>query len=157
MNGMTHNGLPGDDAQGAVFSWSEGSAPFWAVALPEALADSTPWTTISFSVAQRSRHPETDRWGGPMAFAVTLVDQDSVESTVEFADQALVPFPYPRLGNGDGRGWANEFVTVRINLADFTVGSQIDLAHLAEVRLDFGEAHGAPSGAVGIDNVEFAR
>ncbi|GDX79955.1 hypothetical protein LBMAG42_17660 [Deltaproteobacteria bacterium] len=157
MNAMTHNGLPGDEAWGAVFSWSESSAPFWAVEVPESLSDSTPWTTISFSVAQRSRHPETDNWGGAMAFGVTLVDQDGVESTVDFADQALVPFPYARLGNGTGRGWANEFVTVRINLADFTVGSEIDLAQLAEVRLDFGEAHGAPSGAVGLDSVEFAR
>lgn len=157
MNGMTHNGLPGDEADGAVFSWSEGSSPFWAVEVPEALADSAPWSTISFSVAQRSRHPETDNWGGAMAFGVTLVDQDGVEATVDFADQALIPFPYPRIGNGAGRGWANEFVSVRINLTDFTVGSELDLAHLAEVRLDFGEAHGAPSGAVGLDNVEFAR
>lgn len=157
MNAMTHNGLPGDEARCAVFSWSEGSAPSWAVEVPEALADSTAWTMISFSVTQRSRHPETDNWGGAMAFGVTLVDRDGVEATVDFADQALVPFPYARLGNGEGRGWANEFVTVRINLADFTVGSDLDLAHLAQVRLDFGEAHGASSGAVGLDSVEFAR
>ncbi len=157
MNAMTHNGVPGDEARGTVFSWSEGSAPFWAVEVPETLADSTGWTTLSLSVAQRSRHPETDNWGGAMGFGVTLVDEAGVESTVDVADHALVPFPYPRLGSGTGRGWANEFVTVRVNLADFTVGSALDLGRLAEVRLEFGEAHGAASGAVGLDSVEFAR
>lgn len=157
MNAMTHNGLPGDEARGAVFSWSEGSAPFWAVEVPEPLADSTGWTTVSVSVAQRSRHPETDDWGGAMGFGITLTDTDGVESTVDVGDHAMVPFPYARLGSGTGRGWANEFVTVRVNLADFTVGSDLDLGQLAEVRLDFGEAHGASSGAVGLDSVEFAR
>jgi hypothetical protein len=157
MNAMTHNGLPGDEARGTVFSWSEGEAVSWAVEVPGALADSTPWTTISLSVTQRSRHPETDNWGGAMGFSITLVDGAGVESTVRVDDQALVPFPYARLGLGDGRGWANEFVTVRVNLADFTVGSQLDLGSLAEVRLDFGEEGGEQSGAIGLDSVEFAR
>ena len=69
----------------------------------------------------------------------------------------MIPRPYARVGSGKGRGWANEFVTVRVALGDFTVGSPIDLTRIKQVRLDFGEAHGSPEGAVGLDNVEFVR
>ncbi len=154
FNGMTHNATPGDDARGAVFSWTEGSAPSWAVAIPRALTDARPWSVVSFAVTQRSRHPLTVSWGWALAFGVTLVDVHGAEATVDFADQALVPTPYARLGLGPGRGWANEFVTVRIPLVDFR---GIDLHQLAWLRLDLGEAHGAPEGALGLDSVEFAR
>ncbi len=153
FNGMTHNATRGDDARGAVFSWTAGSAPSWAVAVPAALADTSPWSVVSFAVTQRSRHPLTTSWGWAIAFGVTLVDADGAEATVDFADQALVPTPYARLGLGAGRGWANEFVTVRIPLADFR---GVDLHNLARLRLDLGEAHGAPEGALGLDSVEFA-
>ena len=154
FNGMTHNASPSDDARGAVFSWAEGSAPSWAVAIPAPLADATGWSVVSFAVSQRSRHPRTVSWGWALAFGVTLVDVDGVEATVDFGDQALVPTPYPRLGLGPGRGWANEFVTVRVPLADFR---GIDLQKLAWLRLDLGDARGAPEGALALDSVEFAR
>ncbi len=157
MNAMTHNTGQGDEARGMVLSWPSGASPTWAVAVPDALADTRPWTHLSLSITQRSRHPQTVAWGWALAFGVTLVDADGVSATVDVADQAEVPLPYQRVGLGAGRGWANEFVTVRVPLADFTVGSPIDLTRITTVQLDFGADHGAEEGAVGLDSVEFAR
>jgi len=154
MNGMTRAAGAGDLARGLVFAWSAGASPTWSIALPEEATDTTALGAVSFSVAQRSRHPETVARGADLAFAVTLVDADGTEATVAFADQALVPTPYLRAELGDGAGWANEFVTVRIPLADFTVGSTLDRARLTTLRLDFGAAVGAPAGALALDNVE---
>lgn len=157
MNGMTHAYGTLDLAAGTTFSWSEGTAPTWEVAVVPALADASAYSWITFDVAQVSRHPNTVALAGPLAFGVTLVDQDGVASTVDFADQAMVPQPYQRQGSGSGAGWANEFVTVRVALHDFTVGSAIDLSRLAAVRFDFGADHGASTGAIGLDNVELSR
>ncbi len=154
MNGMTHATTYIDRARGATFSWT--GAASWSLAVVADQADTTAWTTLAVSYAQLSRHPNTVAVAGPLAFGITLVDEDGVEGHVDFADQGEAPEPYQRTDGGTGAGWADEFVTVRVPLADFTVGSMLDLSRIATVRLDFGGVGTAP-GAIGLDNVELSR
>jgi hypothetical protein len=51
-------------------------------------------------------------------------------------------------------GWQNEFVSVRIRLADFRVDSDIDLSRIAAVRFDFGAEFGSARGRIGLDDIE---
>lgn len=155
MNGMTHATTYIDRAAGTTFSWVDSGS--WSLAVVPGQADTTGYTTLSLSYAQLSRHPNTVALAGDLAFGVTLVDTDGVEAHVDFGDQGSAPEPYQRRDDGIGAGWADEFVTIRIPLADFTVGSMIDLSHLATVRLELGGAHGTSPGAIGLDNVELSR
>lgn len=154
MNGMTHATTYIDRARGTTFSWT-GTAS-WSLAVVPDQSDASAWTFLAVSYAQLSRHPNTVALAGPLAFGITLVDEDGVEGHVDFADQGAAPEPYQRTDGGTGAGWADEFVTIRVPLADFTIGSMIDLSRLATVRLDFGGAGSAP-GAIGLDNVELSR
>ncbi len=169
MNGMAHAATYVDQAQGAVFSW--GSAPpdtggdtgataadgSWEVAVMPTLTDATAYRVLSISFGQVPRSPITDQLDAPLSFGIELTDADGVTSMVDLAGRAEAPYPYQRTGSGDGAGWSAEYVTARIPLADYTVGSMIDLSRLSSVKLVFGAVHGAQLGAIGLDNVEFAR
>ena len=64
--------------------------------------------------------------------------------------------PYQRSGCGTGTGWATEFETFRIPLADFTRnGTGVDLTDIRYVAFFFGSNHGGGTGRVGLDQVEF--
>ncbi len=155
MNGMTHAATYIDRGTGASFSWVDSGT--WSLAVVPQQADTTGYTFLAFSFAQLSRHPHTVALEGDLAFGVTLTDADGVNAHVDFGDQGAAPEPYQRTDDGLGAGWADEFVTVRIPLSDFTIGSMIDLSHLATVQLDLGGDHGASPGAIGLDNVELSR
>jgi len=55
-----------------------------------------------------------------------------------------------------GNGWANEFETIRIPLADFKRdGNPLDLGDVVAITLLFGPSHGSRSGRIGLDELEF--
>ncbi len=155
MNGMTQAVRPPDDARGAVFQFEAPAT--WAVEVPAEHQDFSSYGVLSLAVAQQSRAPQTEELAGDLSFTVTLVDAAGVESTVDIASQGAVPLPYQRSGSGSGRGWANELVTVRLPLSDFETGADLDLTHIASVRLNFGEGSGSAMGRIGLDNVELSR
>jgi hypothetical protein len=88
---------------------------------------------------------------GPLSFTVRLRDEAGVESSIAVAG---IPAPYARDGFGAGAGWQNEFVTVRLQLADFTVDSELDLSRIAAVRFDFGGGLGSAHGRIALDDLE---
>ena len=55
---------------------------------------------------------------------------------------------------GPGAGWANEFNTIRIRIADFENDySGIDLKNIVAIRFSFGAGFGSPVGRIGLDDV----
>lgn len=153
MNGMTV--VSGDGwERGAVLRWT-GAASF-TERLPGPL-DVTGYREVAMRVAQVTRSPATVALGGPLGFRVELEDADGNISARDTADYGGVTDPYPRQGLGNGAGWANEWNGVRIPLRDFVDADQpIDLTRVVAIRLRFGEAFGAPSGQIGLDDVQFA-
>jgi len=155
MNGMTLAEDSDEDTRGAVFDWSVGSDEAWRVAVPADAQDLRAWTWLSLRACQGSRHPDTVLLDGPLDFAVTLIDALGQESTIRMDDAGLsLTEPYQRTSYGPGAGWANEWSTVRLRLADFQAeGTALDLSHVVAVELRFGEAWGAPEGRIGLDDL----
>ena len=153
MNGMTQATSYVDKAAGVSFRWDQGVDPSWTYELSSGVSNASTQRALTLTYAQLSRDPYTVQLSAPLAFTVTLIDADGVEAGVGFVDQAQAPVPYQRMGAGDGAGWADELVTVQIPLADFTLGSSLDLSRLATLRLEFGE--GAAVGAIALDSVGF--
>jgi hypothetical protein len=153
-NGMTHARHDGDVSHGLVFDWSPDAERFYEQEVAGSLRDFTEHEFLSLRAAQGTRHPETVALAGPVSFTVTLRDEAGVESSIALAEIATIPRPYARDGFGAGVGWQNEFVTVRIHLADFQVGSVLDLSRIEAVRFDFGESWGTSRGRLGLDDLE---
>lgn len=154
MNGMTQAWSSIDAATGLALSWADGTGSL-RFEVPTDLSDVSGMGVLSFDVAQLACHASILELNGPFSFTVLLEDALGVQGTVDFGDQGEVPAPYARATCGDGRGWADELVTVRIPLADFTVGNALDLRQLAAVELQFQTTVAA--GAVAVDNLEFSR
>lgn len=153
MNGMTRIDGGTDAAMGVVFDWVTPS--FYEVGVPPAWKDVRALDCLSFRACQGTRHPETDSWDAPVTFTVTLRDGSGTESSIGIANYGSVTRTYRRTGSGAGAGWANEFCTFRIPLADFRLdGSGLDLSDLAAVRFEFGAGAGSDSGRLGLDDVE---
>jgi hypothetical protein len=153
-NGMTHARHDGDDPHGLVFDWSPGADHFYEQEVVAALRDFTDHEFLSFRATQGTRHPETVALAGPLSFTVTLRDEAGTSRSVALAEIATITPPYARDGFGAGVGWQNEFVTVRVRLTDFLVGSEIDLSRIASVRFDFGASFGSERGRLGLDDIE---
>ena len=153
MNGMTR-ASEFDKARGVVFEWDEPA--FFQVSVPSEGRDFTERDLLSFRACQRTRHPLTATDLGDLSFSVTLVDEFGAESSVSIGVfGGGVEEPYQRLGGGSEPGWANEFETTRIRLADFvTNGSPLDLTRIAAVRFDFGGPNDSAVGAIGLDDIE---
>ena len=59
---------------------------------------------------------------------------------------------------GMGMGWANEFETIRIRIADFLhTGVAIDLSDVRTVRLEFGASFGSSQGRLGFDDLHLTK
>src|SRR5215213_9897625 len=95
--------------------------------------------------------------GGPLSFTVTLRDEAGTSSSIRLPGPASVPPPYARAGFGAGTGWQNEFVTIRLRIREFQVGSELDLARIEAVRLDFGSSFGSSRGRIGLDDLELVH
>ncbi len=157
MNGMTEVGqglLPvrdADDSRGVVFSWSPETPASIEWEIPVDRRDLREMDSFAFRACQRSHHIETVRNGGPLSFTVSLRDRQGQTARLSTAPYGQIHPPYERAG-----GWANEFVTLRIPLADFrAVEPTLELGELAGVRFEFGSESGCERGALGIDDLEF--
>ncbi|HET6584638.1 MAG TPA: hypothetical protein VFG69_14365 [Nannocystaceae bacterium] len=153
-NGMTHARHSGDDPHAIVFDWSPGADRFYEQEVVASLRDFSAHEFLSFRATQGTRHPETVALAGPLSFTVTLRDEAGTSSSIALAEIATIAPPYARDGFGAGVGWQNEFVTVRVRLTDFLVGSELDLSHVAAVRFDFGASFGSERGRLGLDDLE---
>ncbi|MEO1007178.1 MAG: GC-type dockerin domain-anchored protein [Planctomycetota bacterium] len=155
MNGMTRASASASDVSaGVVFEW-DGADAAYAFALPAGLRDLSDFGSLSMRAAQATRDPLTTASPAPLSFSVTLVDGNGVGSTVSTAAYgSAIRDPYARTGFGSGAGWQNEFETIRLRLVDFTRdGRAIDLADVAEIRLEFGPSFGSTGGRIGLDDV----
>ena len=113
---------------------------------------------LSFRAAQGTRHPETDALDAALSFTVTLVDERGGTSSIDFGRYGRITRTYRRPGSGAGAGWANEFTTVQLPLADFVAdGSDLDLSAVSAIRFDFGDAFGSPRGRIALDDVMILR
>jgi dienelactone hydrolase len=151
-NGMTLAARDGF-AAGLVVTWDAPGSCAWTLPAPEDVRDAF---ALDVSATRLTRHPSIE--GGPagLAFAVELVDADGTVARVTTRPAGLLPVPYPREGGGPGRGWGNEWHTLRLPLAAFRGAAPVDLGRVVEVRLVFGEDD-AVSGALGIDDLAFVR
>jgi hypothetical protein len=157
MNGMTFSGGAADTTRGAVFEWS-GTDRSIAFALVPALQDASAWTWLSLRACQATRHALTGAALGDLTFSVRLRDQSGAASVIPIgAYGGGIEEPYQRTQCGGGAGWANEWETIRIRLADFARGGAVDLSRLAAVELLFGPSWGDAQGRLGLDDVEYAR
>lgn len=155
MNGMTFAG-PGDTSAGLVLEWN--ARDEWLLfELAPGARDLRTWRTLSFRAAQSTRDELTDVEAGDLQFAVQLVDGARRASTIRIgAYGGGIEEPYQRRSCGQGQGWANEFETLRIPLADFARdGSALDLSDVVAVAFLFGPAHGSPVGRLGLDEILF--
>lgn len=156
MNGMTQAGAPSDHGQGIVFEWD--APAYYRFELPTLLRDWREGRYLSLNACQETRNPLTVELDGPLDFSVTLVDGAGVSVTRSIRPHATIATPYPRRGDGEGRGWANAFTTVRVPLVDFTAGATaLDLSDVRSVQLDFGAEGDTPFGRIGLDDVEVVR
>jgi hypothetical protein len=155
MNGMTLAG-PGDTSAGSVLEW-DGTDEWLMFEVPAGLRDLGALRTLSFRAAQSTRHALTTAEAGDLHFSVQLVDSARRASTIRIgAYGGGIEEPYQRGGCGQGNGWANEFETIRIPLADFRRdGNALDLTDVVAITFLFGPSHGSRSGRIGLDEVAF--
>jgi hypothetical protein len=156
MNGMTLAG-PGDTSSGSVFEWN-GTDEWLMFEVPAGQRDLRSLRTLSFRAAQSTRDELTVAEAGDLDFAVQLSDSSRRASTIHIgAYGGGIEEPYQRSTCGNGNGWANEFETIRIPLADFRRdGSQLDLADVVAITFLFGPSHGSMAGRIGLDELVFA-
>ncbi|MEO1007179.1 MAG: GC-type dockerin domain-anchored protein [Planctomycetota bacterium] len=158
MNGMTRvRPSSPDNPRGVVFDWSVGSPASITYGLVGGQVDVSGFESLAFRACQGTRHPETVAELGDLSFTVTLVDASGTSSSIDFGVYGGgVEEPYQRTGEGSGAGWANEFETIVLPLADFLRdGSGLDLTEIATIRFEFGAAFGSARGRVAMDDIEF--
>ena len=154
-NGMTYSRYSDENPHCAVFDWTLFGSRYYELGLVQSHQYLSNKTFLSFRACQGTRHTETDALDSPLGFAVSLRDGSGTTSSINFESYGRITRTYKRTGYGSGAGWANEFNTVRIRLADFeTNGSGIDMASIAAVRFDFGLSYGSSRGRIGIDDIE---
>jgi hypothetical protein len=154
MNGMSQSDRDGDPARGVVFGWDDGDAAMLELALPPGAGYLSDDAWVSHRASQATRAPATVANAGMLSFSIALVDEDGNESAIDHAAYGGLPPPYPRGGLGAGKGWSNEFQTVRVPIAAFARGRTLDLTRIRAIRLRFGAAWGTPAGRIGLDDVE---
>ena len=155
MNGMIMAG-PGDTSAGSVFEWN-GADEWLMFEVPADERDLGALRTLTFRAAQSTRDALTTAEAGDLEFEVQLSDSARHSSTIRIgAYGGGIEEPYQRASCGMGNGWANEFETIRIPLADFKRdGNPLDLGDVVAITLLFGPSHGSRSGRIGLDELEF--
>jgi hypothetical protein len=81
--------------------------------------------------------------------------------TLEILDGEGVLIAEGTLGGGSlpdiNPGWQNEFHVFHINLTEFLLtGTDVDLSQIVSAKFLFGETHGSPAGAIGLDDLSLA-
>ncbi|MFO0974452.1 MAG: hypothetical protein U1A27_13575 [Phycisphaerae bacterium] len=158
FNGMTR-GRNTDTPRAVVFDWTVGDDRFYDETVIPAQQNWNNYHYISLRACQGTRHPETVAELADLTFSVVLVDNAAHSSTINIgAYGGGIEEPYQRTGYGSGAGWQNEFETIRIRLTDFlNNGSNVDLAHIATLRLRFGSVVGSSRGRVAIDDLQLEQ
>jgi len=159
FNGMTRGDNSPDDTRGIVFDYDSDSFLRYDLPSLALFTDFTQYSTLSFRVAQGTRHPNTTAITEDQTFTVTLVDGSGATSSINIgAYGGGAEEPFPRTGSGTGTGWANEFETIRIQLADFLRdGRTLDLSDIESIRFDFGPSFGTDRGRLGFDDLELLQ
>ncbi len=158
MNGMTFSGGATDTTRGMVFDWNAADREI-DFALVPSLADTRGWDYLAFRACQPTRHPLTTAVLGDLDITVRLRDALGVTASIRIsAYGGGIEEPYQRTGCGTGAGWANEWETVRLPLADFgRVASALNRSQIVAVEFLFGPSYGASQGRLGLDDVVFVR
>ncbi len=157
-NGMTNWKDAGDSARCAVFDWTIGQSAFYEFELLSTQRDLRDDRWLSLRAAQGTRHPETDGLDAPLTFTVTLRDGQGVTSSIAMSNYGALTRTYKRTSSGVGTGWANEWNSMRVRLADFASDmSPLDLSDIAAVRLEFGAGFGSARGRIGLDDLEIIK
>ncbi|MEZ6197728.1 MAG: hypothetical protein R3F20_18730 [Planctomycetota bacterium] len=145
-----------DDPRGIVFEWN-GTDRFLEYDFGAGGFDASGYARLSFRAAQGPRHPRTVSLDAPLDFQVRVEDAAGAVRVVGVADYAsAISEPYARTGCGTGTGWAAEFETVRIALADLARGPDgIDPAAITKITFQFGPSHGSAQGRLGFDHLVF--
>lgn len=158
-NGMTQSGnIAGDIERGVMFDWpNDGTVRSYEYEVPPGEGNWLPWEHLSLRACQGTRHPNTTTLNARLDFTVTLEDGDGHIASIAISPYGTLTKPYARTGLGSGAGWANEFNTVRIRLADFQVGTGLRLDDIRTLRFEFGTGVGSPVGRIGIDDVLLVR
>ncbi len=158
FNGFTH-GQASDSTRGLVVEYAGNFDVDLEFGLPGGAADVSGWEWLSFRAAQATRHPLTIAALQDSTFTVELRDGAGQTAAVEIGVYGGgAEEPYQRTSCGTGAGWGNEFETIRIRLADFTRGNDLDLHDLAAVTFRFGPSFSSPaSGRLGLDDLQFER
>ncbi len=153
MNGMTHAG-PTDPGHGIVFEY-KGADTFISFEVLPDLGDFSRFDYLSFRATQATRNPRTIEDVGDTTFTVTLRDGSGGSSSINIGSYGGgIEEPYQRTGCGTGAGWANEWETIRIRLADFLHDNAVDLTDVRSVDFRFGPSFGTPVGRLGLDEIE---
>jgi hypothetical protein len=158
MNGMTFSGGVTDTTRGMVFDWNVLDHGIAFDVVP-GLADTTGWPYVSLRACQATRHMLTIADLGDVDFTVRLRDALGNSASIRIgAYGAGIEEPYQRTGCGSGAGWANEWETLRIPIADFVRASgKLDRTQVVGVDLLFGPSYGSVRGRLGIDDLGFVR
>ncbi|MFN0245065.1 MAG: hypothetical protein ACKVWV_19450 [Planctomycetota bacterium] len=153
MNGMTQAGATDSEA-GLVFEWDEDRTLVFEL-LPE-LGDVRAFDVLSFRACQITRTANSVAELGDIELTVALRDRLGNASSIRTGVfGGGIEEPYQRSGCGAGLGWANEFETIRVRLADFTRGGTgLDLGEIEAIEFRFGPSHGSALGSLGLDDVE---
>jgi hypothetical protein len=156
MNGMTFAG-PGDSARGAVLEWN-GTDEWLSFEVPAGNRDLSAFRTLSFRAAQTTRDTITVLEEVDLDFTVELTDAGLKSSAIRIGTYGGgIEEPYQRASCGTGRGWANEFETIRIALGDFRRdGTPLDLSNVVAITFRFGPSHGSSAGRIGLDELLFS-
>jgi hypothetical protein len=157
MNGMTLAG-PGDDSRGIVFEWEQTAEAYLAFDVPPDARDLSRFRHLSFRAAQATRDDLTVAASGDLAFSVELEDLFGRTSAIRIdAYGGGIEEPYQRQSCGANlAGWANEFETIRIPLADFHAeGRRLELRAITRVTFLFGVGRGSEVGRIALDELEF--
>ncbi len=157
-NGMTSGGA-GDTTAGITFSWQRNADSHALFEVHREIMDVSKYEYLSFRAAQMTRTPPTVAEFGDVTFGVELFDLFGHSSTVRIdAYGGGIEEPYQRRGCGTGAGWANEWETIRIPLADFTAnGRRLETRGVIGIAFHFGERYGSELGRIGLDDIEFTK
>ncbi len=153
MNGMTEAASDGDQ-RGVVIEWS--GHGYYELELPAGERDLRAFDHLMFRATQQTRHQRTDALDAPLSVGITLRDGMGRTSTYRHGLSNRLTRPYQRSGLGFGRGWANEWSTVRVRLDDLLRdGNALDLSDITAVRFELGSFYGAWTGRIGLDDILF--
>lgn len=149
MNGLTRYIDQKEAPKGIVFEWENQAAQI-NYNFPKALSLKKQ-KSLTFRVAQISRHPLTVALKDDLTFSVSITDKAGASALLSIEDFGVATLPYQRDG-----GWASEFNTIRMPIKAFKLANKkLNLEQVMNLKFLFGEKNGSPMGRIAIDDIEF--